>query len=775
MNISTSIKKTLSFTCALALLITSTALPSFADDDKTETVIFPEPTETIEVSPEGSIQEALNNAKDNGDEEYTKVILQEGETYFLDLPLLVYSNTIIEAEGATIERTYNNINDQGTGLIRNRAKDGTTGCDNKIGGYDVTKNVYINGGIWSGGEMPDTVKSSTNIVFCHAENIYLLNAEFKNSYQNHLVEFNAVSNGLVQNCSFDGLKRTDTTTTYMAFQIDIAHSYETCKRSDGEHINCPDHDSIPAGYYPDDTACKNIRVLSNSFGTKETDFNSFDTACGSDKTLTDGAGPSDNPGAPIYHEDINISYNTIDGCSSSAIASRGHKNVTIKGNTITNGGEKGIILKRSLGGIVSDNTITDTEDIGIFVFEKSTLPENNANRNNTRLDSIQNNTITKSKKQGIAIQDESIVGTISGNNIANSGNHAVSVSGKSQITGNIENNTIKSPTQNGILIYDNSKVNSISNNNISSPSNIGISVSTSSSVTSKISQNTISKATSHGIIVYEQSTANSIESNKVSDSGSQGIYIHKASAGSISGNTVSNSGINGIVVSNNAKTTGNIENNTVSNSGKNGIFIYNNSSTALIKNNKVSNSKSNGIAISTNSIATEITANTISNSTTYGIVVKVNSKANKISGNTFSNNAVNCKVAKNSQVLQNDCIAAVAATTAKPTATKVVIPKVKQVKSVKVKSTKAKKAKVTWKKLSSVDGYVVECSLKKTFKKKKTTAKTVSKKRKAYTIKKLKSGKKYFVRVRAYKKYTVNGKVKVAYGSYSKIKKVKVK
>lgn len=773
MNISKSLRKTLSIISAVSILLTSTALPSFADDNKTETVIFPEPTETIEVSPEGSIQEALNNAKDNSDDEYTKVILQEGETYYLDLPLLVYSNTIIEADGATIERTYNK-NDKGTGLIRNRFKDGTAGYDNKIGGYDVTKNVYINGGTWSGGEMPDTVLSSTNIIFCHAENIYLLNAEFKNSYQGHLVEFNSVSNGLIQNCSFDGLKKTETEVTYMALQIDIAHSYETCQRSDGEHINCPDHDSIPAGYYPDDTACKNIRVLSNSFGTKETDFSNFDTACGSDKTLTDGAGPADNPGNPVYHEDINISYNTINGCSSSAIASRGHKNITITGNTITKGGEKGIVIKRSLGGVVSYNTITDTEDIGIFVFEKSTLPQNNSNRNNTRLDSIQNNTITRSKKQGIAVQDESIIGSISGNSITNSGNHSISVSGQSQITGSIDNNTMKNSQQNGVLIYNKSKVNSISNNNISSPSKVGISVSTSSSVTSKISQNTISKATSHGIIIYEQSSANSIESNSVSDSGSQGIYLYKSTGGSISGNTVSNSGTNGIVLSNNAKTTGNIENNTVSKSGKNGIFIYNSSSTALIKNNKVSDSKSNGIAISTNSSASEIISNTISNSATNGIVVKINSKANKISGNTFSNNKTNCKVTNNSQVLQNDCIA-VAVTTAKPVVTKVVVPKVKKVKSVKVKSIKNKQAKITWKKLSGVDGYAVECSLKKNFKKKKTKTKKVSKKLKTCTIKKLKSGKKYFVRVRAYKKYTVNGKVKVAYGSYSKVKKVIIK
>lgn len=765
-------KKTLSFISALSIFITSFVFHSFAGDSKTETVIFPEPSEIIEVSPYGSIQQALNEAKDNTDEQYTKVVLQKGKTYYLDLPLLVYSNTIIQAEGATIERTYNDARDQGTGLIRNRAKDGTTGYKNKIGGYDVTKNVYINGGIWSGGEMPDTVASSTNIIFCHADNINLLNAEFRNNYQNHLLEFNAVSNSLVQNCSFDGLKKSDDSVAYMAFQIDIAHSHDTCKRNDGEHINCPDHDSIPNDYYPDNTACKNIRVLSNSWGTKETGFGNFDTACGSDKTLTDGAGPVNNPGAPVYHENINISYNTINGCSRSAIASRGHKNVTIKENTITNSGEKGIIVKRSLGGVVSNNTITDTNEIAILLFEKSTLPDGNTNKKNTFLNSIDNNTIIRAKRHGIAIEDESLVEDITNNSITDVGGHAISISGKSMISKSIDGNAIKNPAQNGIFIYDQTKINSISKNNISNPLNIGITVSKNSSVTGEISLNTIKKASIHGILVSDQSSSNSIENNNISDSGEHGIDLYKSSAVSISGNTISNTKQNGIVLSTNSKATEKIENNAISKSGKNGIFIYNNSSTSLIKNNRISDSKSNGIALSTCSTVSEITDNTISNSDNFAIVISSKSKTNKILGNKFSNNTVNCKITKDSQVLQNDCIAVKAAST-KSTNKKIVKPAVKKVKSLKVKSKKKKTATVTWKKLSNADGYFIEYSLKKNFKTAKS--KKLNKKAKKFTIKKLKSNKKYYVRIRAYKKYTENGKTKTVFGPYTSAKKVKIK
>lgn len=95
---------------------------------------------------------------------------------------------------------------------------------------------------------------------------------------------------------------------------------------------------------------------------------------------------------------------------------------------------------------------------------------------------------------------------------------------------------------------------------------------------------------------------------------------------------------------------------------------------------------------------------------------------------------------------------------------------------VKLTSAKSKKKKITvkWKKISSVAGYEIAISTKKSKGYKK--AATVSAKKKSYTIKKfskkaLKKKKKYYVKVRAYKK---SGSTKV-YGSYSKIRTVKCK
>ena len=87
--------------------------------------------------------------------------------------------------------------------------------------------------------------------------------------------------------------------------------------------------------------------------------------------------------------------------------------------------------------------------------------------------------------------------------------------------------------------------------------------------------------------------------------------------------------------------------------------------------------------------------------------------------------------------------------------------------SPKLKLKKGKKKfTATWTKAAGVDGYQLQYSLKKNFKK----AKKKTLKKNKLTVKKLKSKKTYYVRVRAYKK--INGKN--VYSDWS-TKKVKVK
>lgn len=96
-------------------------------------------------------------------------------------------------------------------------------------------------------------------------------------------------------------------------------------------------------------------------------------------------------------------------------------------------------------------------------------------------------------------------------------------------------------------------------------------------------------------------------------------------------------------------------------------------------------------------------------------------------------------------------------------------PAVSKGKVKALKATKAKQVLVKWKKVSGANGYQVTYSLKKNFKKAKTVNVSASKAK--VTLKKLKSKKVYYVKVRAFKVY----RGQTYYGAYSKAKKVKVK
>lgn len=94
--------------------------------------------------------------------------------------------------------------------------------------------------------------------------------------------------------------------------------------------------------------------------------------------------------------------------------------------------------------------------------------------------------------------------------------------------------------------------------------------------------------------------------------------------------------------------------------------------------------------------------------------------------------------------------------------------KVSKTQITSAKNSKSKQIALKYKKVSGAKGYEISYSTDKNFKKsvtKKTTTRT------SCNLTKLKKGKTYYVRVRAYKKDSAGKKV---YGSYSKVQKIKV-
>ncbi len=91
-------------------------------------------------------------------------------------------------------------------------------------------------------------------------------------------------------------------------------------------------------------------------------------------------------------------------------------------------------------------------------------------------------------------------------------------------------------------------------------------------------------------------------------------------------------------------------------------------------------------------------------------------------------------------------------------------------KATSISSVTAKSGAFTvkWKKVKSVTGYQVQYSTNKKFKKNNKTVKVSKSSKTSKTISKLRAKKKYYVRVRTYKK----GKKKTAYSTWSKSKSV---
>ena len=96
------------------------------------------------------------------------------------------------------------------------------------------------------------------------------------------------------------------------------------------------------------------------------------------------------------------------------------------------------------------------------------------------------------------------------------------------------------------------------------------------------------------------------------------------------------------------------------------------------------------------------------------------------------------------------------------------VPAPGKVQKIAAGNTKKQAVVLTWKKNKDAKGYQIEYALNKKFTKQK---KVKNAKKTSVTIKKLKKGKTYFFRVRAFK--VVNGEM--VYGKWSAVKKIKIK
>lgn len=184
------------------------------------------------------------------------------------------------------------------------SKDGT---QKTISGYNASHDVRI---IGSGTARIDcaNVLNSMALVMGHAKNITIRGITFQNQYGSHFMELNSSDNVVVENCSFVG-----------------SRPYQ--QKSHKECINVDGTDYITDGFNydwsaHDKTTCRNIYIRNNT-------FTNVGTAVGSHTYSAEGT-------VQLYHENVQIYNNEINGTYNAAIRALNWKNCVIRKNTFKN-------------------------------------------------------------------------------------------------------------------------------------------------------------------------------------------------------------------------------------------------------------------------------------------------------------------------------------------------------------------------------------------------------------------------------------------------------
>ncbi len=278
--------------------------------------------------------------------------------------------------------------------------DGTKGT---VSGYNGSHDVKILG---TGTVQFDCVNvlNTMTLAMGGAKNITISGITFMNEYGSHFIELNSSNNVTIENCSFIGFKPYD------------LKSYKEC-------INVDGNDLVTDGFNydwsaHDKTTCRDIFIRNNT-------FTNVGTAVGSHTYSCSGT-------AQLYHENVQITGNTVNGTYNSAIRALNWKDCVIKNNTFQNiqslsdgnwnaNGEQtryvGLLLRGVLNPVVTENTFDTMEyypirvvlsySTGLEAAVKAGYPDTVSSISDANWAAMQNNTllnISKAKYKNIVIR-----------------------------------------------------------------------------------------------------------------------------------------------------------------------------------------------------------------------------------------------------------------------------------------------------------------------------------------------------------------------------------
>lgn len=339
-----------------------------------------------------------------------------------------------------------------------------------VDGYEGLHDVEVIGGTWDVNARQFPFPSN-GIIFGHARNIVVRDLTILDVYQYHAVEYNAVQNGAILNCRFDGYSGTRKSE---AIQLDLM-------KGSAQFDQFGNYDNTP---------CDNILIYGCT-------FENWSRGIGTHSATNN-----------IFHTNIRIIGNHFRNLTDEGIRAEQWKCAVIQGNTFENCGGgievrpgtgadasesgyqviKGNVFNQIKGGdypyaiwlngdpgvlfvhtVVSDNVIYDTENTGIYV----TYVTNSI---------ISNNDIRQTGNHGISVADSTYC-VIQGNTVMHAQNHGIVLTTASHnvIQGNIcqDNQQVgASVGQANIRLVSNSNYNNIQGNTCRAGSNTdyGISI-----------------------------------------------------------------------------------------------------------------------------------------------------------------------------------------------------------------------------------------------------------------------------------------------------------
>lgn len=461
------------------------------------------------------LQELLDYNRHGG---YDLIVYIPAGNYILNKELRIYSNTTI-------------IADKEAKLMKNHQKGAMIANDlsNDKGGYNTSKNITIDGGVWDSSKIASKGKGTESLRFIHATNITVKNAVICNVPENsHLITFAGIRNGTVDNCTLYGYKGSK---YKEAIQLDIVH----------DNVVVPSMQSDLLEY--DDLACDGITI-------KNSEIYNYPRGIGSHTSIRG-----------VFHKNIKITGNNLHDITEAAIKAYNYVNLEISNNKISDAGI----------GVLAYTFLTNQA--------QHYLPALKTTKKEPR--PVTYNIVIKNNQFYQIKQIDSKDSPVWGDAIRTVGIKSRPLTGVT-----ITNNTINQTERYGMFLQG-SPGCKVSYNTIQSTANSGIYIIGQSNY-AEVCKNTLTRTGSYkseaGGIGLSASQDVVIKENSITSPGKSGIFLYSDSkSGTITGNTIQSPGENAIALYDNSDEAL-ITHNTINAYRKRGIFIYNTSSAIITYN-----------------------------------------------------------------------------------------------------------------------------------------------------------------------------------------------